>query len=85
MYSDRSSPLSIALPRNPNAWQPSVFGKKDDSQTVIYNHLKSFLNKITPDNFDRIVAQTRELEVKEESQVRQCMDMYIYEPFFRRT
>ncbi|XP_057324764.1 uncharacterized protein LOC130667298 [Microplitis mediator] len=77
-----------------NAWKPSVSKKntpvsdKDEKTQLLYKKVRSVLNKLTPEKFDKLVGQVRELEIdtqeKLQGVINLVFDKAIDEPNFAK-
>ncbi|XP_053593767.1 uncharacterized protein LOC103573883 isoform X2 [Microplitis demolitor] len=77
-----------------NAWKPSVSKKntlvldEDEKTQLLYKKVRSVLNKLTPEKFDKLVGQVRELEIdtqeKLQGVINLVFDKAIDEPNFAK-
>ncbi|XP_053593763.1 eukaryotic translation initiation factor 4 gamma 3 isoform X2 [Microplitis demolitor] len=84
---------AIKLHESTNAWKPTPLKNnktaKDDEKTqLLYKKVRSVLNKLTPEKFDKLVEQVRELEIdtqeKLQGVINLVFDKAIDEPNFAK-
>ncbi|XP_057324765.1 eukaryotic translation initiation factor 4 gamma 3-like [Microplitis mediator] len=84
---------TIKLHESINAWKPTPLKNnktaEDDEKTqLLYKKFRSILNKLTPEKFDKLVGQVRELEIdtqeKLQGVINLVFDKAIDEPNFAR-
>ncbi|KAH0567485.1 eukaryotic translation initiation factor 4 gamma 3-like [Cotesia glomerata] len=82
---------SVKLRESDNAWKPTLLKKKTGAQVeeetqVLYKNVRSVLNKLTPEKFDKLVGQVRALEIdtqeKLQGVINLVFDKAIDEPNF---
>ncbi|KAG8037851.1 hypothetical protein G9C98_006062 [Cotesia typhae] len=71
---------SIKLRESTNAWKPTLLKKKTGAQVeeetqVLYKKVRSVLNKLTPEKFDKLVGQVRALEIDSQDKLQGVINL----------
>jgi len=79
----KESKKIISLSREPvklhkaeNAWQPSTKNQDDiNAEEILSKEVRSILNKLTPQNFDKLVNKFKQLVIDTEKKLVDCMEI----------
>lgn len=71
---------SVKLRESTNAWKPTLLKKKTGAQVeeetqVLYKNVRSVLNKLTPEKFDKLVGQVRALEIDSQEKLQGVINL----------
>ena len=65
---------NVTLHKSEDAWQKHRTSDKDES-TKLFNGLRGVLNKLTPQHFDTLMEQVKELSIDSESKLAGCISL----------
>lgn len=65
---------NVTLHKSEDAWQKHKLNDKDES-TKLFNSLRGILNKLTPQHFDTLMEQVKELAIDSESKLAGCISL----------
>ncbi|CAG5108346.1 Similar to EIF4G3: Eukaryotic translation initiation factor 4 gamma 3 (Homo sapiens) [Cotesia congregata] len=68
------------LRESDNAWKPTLLKKKtgaevEEETQVLYKNVRSVLNKLTPEKFDKLVGQVRALEIDSQEKLQGVINL----------
>ena len=60
-----------------NAWKPrqQLNENEDNEMAVLERKVRAILNKLTPQKFDKLVAQFKEQEIDTKDKLEMCMEL----------
>ena len=58
-----------------NAWKPRKLDENEDEMAVLERKVRAILNKLTPQKFDKLVAQFKELQIDTAEKLEMCMEL----------
>ena len=74
--------VQVDLHQSDNAWKPTKLKGNEDESVVVEDEgailerkSRAILNKLTPQKFDTLVNQFKELEIDDESKLQMCMEL----------
>ena len=70
--------LQVTLHEAENAWKPRKLGDDDEEENEISKLERSsraILNKLTPQKFDKLVQQFKELEIDTIEKLKMCIEL----------
>ena len=67
----------VVLHEAENAWKPRKYDEngEDDEIAILERKARSILNKLTPQKFDKLVAQFKELDIDTVEKLEMCMEL----------
>ena len=67
-----------------NAWKPRKVDENEDEMAALERKVRAILNKLTPQKFDKLVAQFKELEIDTAEKLEMCMEL-VFEKVYLKT
>ena len=76
--------LQVVLHEAENAWKPRKLDENDDEMAALERKVRAILNKLTPQKFDKLVAQFKELEIDTSEKLEMCMELVFEKVCFEK-
>jgi translation initiation factor 4G len=69
-----------------NAWKPRKHevDENEDEMAVLERKVRAILNKLTPQKFDKLVGQFKELEIDTSVKLELCMELVFEKVYFEQ-
>ena len=67
----------VVLHEAENAWKPRKYDEngEDNEMAILERKVRAILNKLTPQNFEKLVAQFKELPIDTVEKLEMCMEL----------
>ena len=69
--------MQVVLHEAENAWKPKKFDEngEDNEMAVLERKMRAILNKLTPQKFDKLVLQFKELDIDSAEKLEMGMEL----------
>ena len=70
--------MQVVLHEAENAWKPRKLDNEDveeDEMAILERKSRAILNKLTPQKFDKLVQQFKELQIDTVEKLTMCMEL----------